>query len=124
MKNRIGGNISTTCRHCEKPIIDVAGGNRICGLCAEHVAGTANRRINPRSRQIRILHLQRERDISGVSGLGTVAYGVEFPDGTVVLRWDTLVNSTTFYNSIADLEAISGHGGATKIVIDQEIEVQ
>lgn len=46
---------------------------------------------------------------------GVVAYGVCFPDGTAVLRWDTKVSSTVFYSSLADLEAIHGHGGKTVV---------
>jgi hypothetical protein len=66
----------------------------------------------------RRLHLERREDVSGVSGTGTVAYGVEFPDGSIVLRWDTVVRSTVFYDSLADVEAITGHGGRTVVVFD------
>lgn len=69
-------------------------------------------------RWMRMLHLERDEDVSGVSGTGIVAYGVEFPDGSVVLRWDTAVRSTVFYDSIADVETITGHGGRTRIVFD------
>lgn len=31
--------------------------------------------------------LYRRSDVTGVSGEGTVAYGVQFADGTVVIRW-------------------------------------
>jgi hypothetical protein len=64
------------------------------------------------------LHLQRDADVSGVSGTGVVAYGAQFPDGSVVLRWDTKVRSTVMYDSIEDVETICGHGGATRIVFD------
>lgn len=63
-------------------------------------------------------HLQRDEDETGISGTGIVAYGVQFPDGTCVLRWDTAVNSTTFYASINDGEYLHGHGGRTRIVWD------
>lgn len=63
----------------------------------------------------RRLVLRRLVDVSGVSGTGVVAYGVQFPDGSVVLRWDTKVRSTVFYDSIEDVEAITGHGGSTVI---------
>lgn len=64
------------------------------------------------------LHLERDEDVSGVSGTGTVAYGILFPDGTVVLRWDTKVRSTVYYDSIHDVEIITGHNGKTRIVFD------
>lgn len=66
----------------------------------------------------RLLHLERDEDVSGVSGTGRVAYGCEFPDGTVVLRWDTRVSSTVFYNSVVDLMLIVGHSGRTRIIYD------
>jgi len=69
-------------------------------------------------RRARMLHLQRDIDSTGVSGTGTVAYGVQFPDGSIVLRWDTKVRSTVIYDSVEDLETISGHGGNTRIVYD------
>jgi hypothetical protein len=69
-------------------------------------------------RRPRILHLERDVDVSGISGVGVVAYGCVFPDGSVVLRWDTQVTSTVFYASVADLEFITGHGGRTRIVFD------
>lgn len=62
--------------------------------------------------------LYRHRDVSGVSGHGTVAYGVEFPDGTVALRWvGGNPTSVVFHDrGIESVEAIHGHGGATDIV--------
>lgn len=62
--------------------------------------------------------LYRHRDVSGVSGAGTVAYGVEFPDGTVALRWvGGNPTSVVFHDrGIESVEAIHGHGGATDIV--------
>ena len=73
---------------------------------------TAHRRVRP-------LHLERDHDVSGVSGTGVVAYGARFPDGTIVLRWDTKVATTVIYSSAADLEQIVGHGGSTRIVYDE-----
>lgn len=63
----------------------------------------------------RRFQLIRREDETGVSGTGIVAYGVLFPDGRAVLRWDTKVNSTVFYDSVADLKAIHGHGGKTAL---------
>ena len=67
-------------------------------------------------RACRRFQLVRKEDETGISGTGVVAYGVAFPDGTAVLRWDTKVNSTVFYNSIEDLKAIHGHGGKTTLM--------
>jgi len=60
--------------------------------------------------------LERDEDVSGVSGTGTVAYGIQFPDGVIVLRWDTIVNSTVIYNNEEDLVKIVGHNGRTRVV--------
>lgn len=60
--------------------------------------------------------LQRHEDETGVSGTGTVAWGVCFPDGIVVTRWAvTEIRQTCVWASIADLEAIHGHNGKTTI---------
>jgi len=61
-------------------------------------------------------YLNRVEDETGVSGTGIVAEGVQFTDGTAVLRWTTATSSTAVYASIDDLEAIHGHGGSTQIV--------
>jgi hypothetical protein len=59
--------------------------------------------------------LDREVDITGVSGIGRVAEGVEFSNGKCALTWLTGVSSVAVYDSMSDLERIHGHGGSTKI---------
>ena len=66
-------------------------------------------------RKIRTFRLNRGFDVNGVSGTGIVATGIEFPDGTVVAQWLTDTPTITHYNSIADVEAIHGHDGATAV---------
>ncbi len=66
--------------------------------------------------------LARDVDVSGVSGTGVVAQGVVFDDGTAVVRWLGERRSTVVWSSIADVEVIHGHGGATRIEwVDREI---
>lgn len=66
---------------------------------------------------MRTFHLQRDEDVSGISGTGRVAEGVEFSDGTVVIRWTAGDrHSTVVWSDMAGVEAIHGHGGATRIV--------
>jgi hypothetical protein len=60
-----------------------------------------------------IFHLVRDEDETGVSGTGTVAVGVVFPDGTVAMRWNTNTASTAVYDSLEDVIKIHGHGGKT-----------
>lgn len=55
-------------------------------------------------------------DESGVSGTGIIAEGVEFTDGTVILRWVTGTKTTTIYDTIQDCEKIHGHQGKTQII--------
>lgn len=64
----------------------------------------------------RRFRLQRTVDATGVSGTGTVADGVLWPDGSAALRWRTQHASTAVYASLADVEHIHGHGGATQVV--------
>lgn len=59
--------------------------------------------------------LVRQSDPSGVSGVGTVAYGVQFDDGHVAVRWVSDSPSTSLWNGVADLLAVHGHHGATII---------
>lgn len=65
---------------------------------------------------MRRFQLHRDHDVSGVSGIGVVAEGVEFTDGTCVVRWLSDRRSTVVWGSIGDVQAIHGHGGATRIV--------
>lgn len=65
---------------------------------------------------MRTFNLVRETDVSGVSGTGTVAEGVVFSDGTAAMRWLTEFASTAVYANIEQLEAIHGHGGATRVI--------
>ncbi|MEU6237392.1 hypothetical protein [Kitasatospora sp. NPDC047058] len=66
--------------------------------------------------QPRIFHLQRDTDITGVSGTGIVAHGVQWPDGTVTIRWTGDRPSTVTWGSIEDAVHVHGHGGHTRIV--------
>lgn len=65
---------------------------------------------------MKTFQLARDIDVSGISGTGVVADGVVFPDGTCVIRWRGGRQSTVVWPSIDDVEAIHGHGGATRIV--------
>ena len=75
---------------------------------------------------MRTFVLRRNEDISGVSGTGIVAEGIEFSDGVVALRWLVPAGnpgsgnptSVVFHdNGMASVEKIHGHSGATEIVI-------
>jgi len=65
---------------------------------------------------MKLFELYRDEDETRISGVGIVAEGVEFYDGTVAMRWKTKFNSTVIYDNISDLESIHGHNGKTRIV--------
>lgn len=67
---------------------------------------------------VRTFVLERDHDVSGVSGCGVVAEGVEFSDGTVALRWTSeFPTSVVFHDrGLEAVEAIHGHNGSTRIV--------
>lgn len=60
--------------------------------------------------------LLRHDDPTGISGIGEVAWGVLFPDGTAVLRWSTEHRSTGVYAGLGELKAVHLHHGGTEIV--------
>jgi len=64
---------------------------------------------------MRRFSLERTVDVSGVSGTGTVAVGVEFEDGKVAIRWMGKTPSTVLWDSIDDAIAVHGHGGLSYI---------
>jgi len=65
---------------------------------------------------VRTFRLLRDRDVSGVSGTGIVAEGVQFTDGTVAIRWLTEKASTVIWANLDDAMSIHGHDGATQVV--------
>lgn len=65
---------------------------------------------------MRTFELHRLEDETGISGIGIIAEGVEFSDGTCALRWKTSARSTAIYDNLKSLEQIHGHQGKTKII--------
>jgi hypothetical protein len=62
---------------------------------------------------MRRFELRRFDDPSGISGVGIVAQGCQFEDGTVVIRWLGPTPSTSVWPCIEDALAVHGHGGKT-----------
>lgn len=62
--------------------------------------------------------LQRDEDVSGVSGTGAVADGVEFSSGVVALTWGGgWPTSVVFHErGIESVLHVHGHGGSTRLV--------
>jgi hypothetical protein len=66
--------------------------------------------------EVRRFVLERADDVTGVSGTGTVADGVLWPDGKVTLCWRGEHRSIAVWDSMIDAVAIHGHDGKTKLV--------
>lgn len=66
---------------------------------------------------MRRFHLVRVSDVTGISGTGRVAEGVEFSDGTVVMRWTVtgggIRPTTVHHEDIESVRALHGHGGSS-----------
>lgn len=61
--------------------------------------------------------LVRHRDPSGVSGTGVIAEGVEFSDGSAMLRWHGTQPCTSVFDiGVGGILAVHGHAGATEVV--------
>ena len=69
---------------------------------------------------MRRFHLHRMKDESGKSGIGIVAEGLVFTDGTAVLRWMSATPSTLIFASQEQMEKIHGHDGKTTIIWKDE----
>lgn len=72
---------------------------------------------------MRRFHLQRDVDVTGISGTGRVAEGVVFSNGWCALTWLTEHTSVVFYPGIEHVRAIHGHTGSTHIVFEDAVEV-
>lgn len=66
---------------------------------------------------IRVGHILRHEDESGVSGTGIVAEWIEYSDGEVVVHWLSHTPSTNHYRNFKQVDAIHGHGGKTEMVV-------
>ncbi|WND33999.1 hypothetical protein RI578_06685 [Streptomyces sp. BB1-1-1] len=86
--------------------------------------------MNSAEPQLRTFVVQRDRDVSGISGEGTVAEGVQFSDGWVVTHW---LDQPPMHEPKTDVwhnkgthpvTKIHGHGGATRIVWLDEQQAQ
>lgn len=64
---------------------------------------------------MRRFYLTRDEDVSGVSGTGRVAEGVEWEDGKVSVSWLSRYHIVETIDNIHTCEAVHGHGGKTKV---------
>lgn len=59
--------------------------------------------------------LERTRDLTGTSGTGIVAEGVQFSNGQVVIHWISQLEAINVYGNAVVLETLHGHGGGTVV---------
>ncbi len=59
--------------------------------------------------------LCREEDVSGVSGTGKVAEGIQFSSNKCVISWISATPSIEVYDSIDEIKRIHGHNGKTDV---------
>lgn len=82
--------------------------------------------VYERKSQMRRFRLIRTVDVTGISGTGVVAEGIEFSDGTTVVRWleagvseqnkaRGVAPTTVVHPSVASVLALHGHNGATTV---------
>lgn len=71
-----------------------------------------------RAKKRRTFVLQRDKDISGVSGTGEIAEGTLYSNGVVTVTWYGEHSSTSVWTSMESMLAIHGHQGATRVVWD------
>lgn len=64
---------------------------------------------------MRAFKLIRTEDVSGVSGTGEIAEGVEFENGQVALHWLSQYDTIGIYANLHNVEKIHGHDGRTKV---------
>lgn len=62
---------------------------------------------------MRLFHLNRKVDVSGISGVGRVAEGVEFDDGQVVLSWFGRYHTVEILPHIKAVTDLHGHDEKT-----------
>lgn len=79
---------------------------------------------------MRMFTLVRDVDVTGISGTGPVAEGVQFSDGVVALRWVApgisevnrhrgVLPTTVVHENVESVMALHGHNGSTHIEWDR-----
>lgn len=69
----------------------------------------------PAPTALRRFQLHRREDVSGVSGVGIVAEGVQFHDGRLAMSWLSHHHTVALYDCVESLLDIHGHGGRTTL---------
>ncbi len=73
----------------------------------------------------RLFTLQRDQDLTGISGIGIVAEGCVFSNGRAVLMWQARgLESLVLHDSLENIEKIHGHDGRTRVVFMDNLDRQ
>lgn len=61
--------------------------------------------------------LQRDEDVTGISGTGIIAEGTEYSNGQVTLCWyPNPTSSVAVWPTVDDMLEVHGHNGATRVI--------
>ena len=71
---------------------------------------------------MRLFRLERDEDESGMSGVGVVAMGAEYPSGRCVMEWIVPPFTMGWYQAVQDVETVHGHQGKTRVIWLDEVE--
>ena len=115
------------CRNKSVVVMQVARKSR--ALCKEHAQEVLDgNKIELKPYRMpgveptpRLFIIDRSKDNSGISGVGVVAEGVQYTDGTVVIRWITETATTALFDSIEDVQKVHGYRGDSVIKFLDEI---
>lgn len=118
-KDRIEARTKVVSRLCTlQQKLGLSDRDMFAAVASWHSDVMSNQHPTPRPVQddmpMRRFFLVREHDVSRVSGVGIVAAGVVFPDGSVVLRWMGRTSSTASYACMEDVWRVHSHGTATR----------
>jgi len=81
----------------------------------EHYRQTLKSSASSRASTMRRFVLVRAEDVSGTSGTGVVAEGVEFSNGSVAIHWISQLESMEICANMHVVDQIHGHGGRTSV---------
>lgn len=68
---------------------------------------------------MKTFYLLRHEDLHGHAGLGVVAEGVIFDDGSAVMTWLSRWKTVTTFENVIAVNELHSHGGRTELVIER-----
>ena len=63
--------------------------------------------------KMRRFALIRINDLLGITGVGTIAEGIEFSNGSVIVHWLKEPKSIVVWNNMNDMKTINCHNGTS-----------